>query len=127
MATTSSEWPKRRDEMERNSDGLANQFEVPVESFQIGVDEAMYFSNSPQFWSEYVRADGDGLVAILKQKNERPVQIEIAYWTILSRAPLPDERSTCEGFLVRHSTDPDVGLRQFVWSLLTNPELRFNH
>lgn len=126
MPTNSPDWPKRREEMERNAEGLANSFEVPGENFQIGVDEALLLSNSAQMWNDYVRPDGDGLVACLKQKNDRTAQIETAYWTLFSRPPLPDEQSVCNEFLTRHSEDQTAGLRHLIWSLLSSPELRFN-
>lgn len=124
--TDSPEWSKRREDLERHAEGLANDFEVPGENFQIGVDEALLFSNNNRLWNEYVRPDGDGLVAGLKQMTDRSTQIETAYWTVLSRAPLPEERSVCEEFLNQHSSDPVIGLRQLAWSLLASPELRFN-
>ncbi len=127
MPTTTPEWSSRRDELERNADDLANQFEVPVENFQIGVDEALLFSNSPKLWDDYVRDDGNSLVGCLKQKSDRASQIEIAFWTIFSRAPLQEERSACDEFLARRDSDHIAGIRSFVWSLLASPELRFNH
>ncbi len=127
MPTTAAEWPNRRDELERNADDLSNQFEVPGENFQIGVDEALLFSNNSRLWDDYVRDDGATLVGCLKQKNDQVLQIETAFWTVFSRSPLPDERSTCEAFLAERSSNPIVGLRQLVWGLLASPELRFNH
>ena len=127
MATTATEWPNRRDELERNADDLANQFEVPGENFQIGVDEALLFSNNSRLWDDYARDDGATLVGCLKQKNDHVLQIETAFWTVFSRSPLPDERSACEAFLAERSSNPIAGLRQLVWGLLASPELRFNH
>jgi hypothetical protein len=125
--TTSPEWVNRRDELERQADDLANQFEVPGESFQIGVDEALLFNNNSRLWDEYVRDDGSTLIGYLKQKPDRMAQIETAFWTVLSRPPMPDERSHCESFLIQKEANPLLGLRQMVWSLLASPELRFNH
>jgi hypothetical protein len=121
------EWQKRRDELERNSDGFANQFERPGENFQIAVDEALLFSNSPQFMDDFVRDSQDRLVGSIKQQADRPAQIAMAYWSTMSRAPLPDETSACEQYLSKRESEPAAGLRQMVWALLTSPELRFNH
>jgi glutathione S-transferase len=121
------EWLKRRDELERNSEGFANQFEQPGENFQIGVDEALLFSNSPQFTDEYLRDSNDRLVGSLKAQTDRPTQITTAYWATLSRAPSAEEISACEQYLVKRDAEPVAGLRQMVWALLTSPELRFNH
>lgn len=120
------EWSKKRDELERNSEGFANQFELPGESFQVGVDEALLFSNSPQFADDYLRDSGDRLVGVIKTQADRSTQIATAYWSALSRAPSADEVAACEQFLAKR-TEPVAGLRQMVWALLTSPELRFNH
>jgi hypothetical protein len=127
QATNSPEWAKRREEFERNADDLANQFEVPGENFQVGVDEALLFTNNSKLWDDYVRQDGEGLVGCLKLKTERTTQIDVAYWTIFARPPLPEERSFCDEFLTHRTSDSTTALRQFVWSLLASPELRFNH
>ena len=126
-ATSAPEWVNRRDEFERNSDDLANQFEVPGENFQISVDEALLFNNSARMWDEFVRDDGGMLIGSLKQKADQSAQIETAFWAILGRAAMPAERSACEDFLTLKAANPVLGLRQFVWSLLASPELRFNH
>lgn len=120
------EWSKKRDELERNSEGFANQFELPGENFQVGVDEALLFSNSPQFADDFLRDSGDRLVGVMKSQADRGTQISTAYWSALSRAPSADEVAACEQFLAKR-TEPVAGLRQMVWALLTSPELRFNH
>lgn len=120
------EWAKRRDELERSAEGFANQFEVPGENFQVGVDEALLFSNSSQVADDYLRDSSDRLVGVVKQQADRVQQITTAYWSTLSRAPTADEVSACEQFLGKRA-DIVVGLRQMVWALLTSPELRFNY
>jgi hypothetical protein len=120
------EWQKRRDELERSSEGFANQFELPGDNFQIGVDEALLFSNSPQFTDEYLRDSPDRLVGAIKPLPDKTAQVTTAYWATLSRAPSADEIAACEQYLGKRE-DPVVGLRQMVWALLTSPELRFNH
>ena len=125
--TTAPEWVARRDELERQADDLANQFEVPGENFQIGIDEALLFNNNSKMWDDYVRDDGATLVGCLKPKTDRTELIETAFWTMLSRPPLAEERSDCEAFLHQKEAQPLLGLRQLVWSLLASPELRFNH
>ncbi|MBS0205023.1 MAG: DUF1549 domain-containing protein [Planctomycetes bacterium] len=120
------EWQKRRDELERNSEGFANQFELPGENFQVGVDEALLFSNNAQFVDDYARDSQDRLVGAIKQQTDRTTQITTAYWAALTRAPSTDEIAACNQYLEKR-TEPVAGLRQMVWALLTSPELRFNH
>ena len=120
------EWQKRRDELERNAEGFANQFEQPGENFQVGVDEALLFSNSPQFFDDFVRDSQDRLVGAIRQQPDKTAQITTAYWAALTRAPSAEEIAACNQYLEKR-TEPVAGLRQMVWALLTSPELRFNH
>ena len=120
------EWQKRRDELERSAEGFANQFELPGENFQVGVDEALLFSNSPQFTDDYLRDSPDRLIGAIKQQTDKSTQITTAYWAAFSRAPSADEITACEQYLGKRA-EPVAGLRQMVWALLTSPELRFNH
>lgn len=125
-ATTGDEWQKRREELERTAEGFANQFEAPGENFQVGVDEALLFSNSSQFVDDYLRDSDDRLVGAIKKESDKAAQITTAYWAAFSRAPSAEEISACEQYLTKRA-DPVNGLRQMVWALMTSPELRFNH
>ena len=120
-------WLKRREELDRQVEGVANQFELPGENFQVGVDEALLFANSPQFTDNYLRDGNDRLVGVLKQQTDRPARIASAYWAALSRAPSADEVAACEQYLAKRDADPLAATKQMVWALLTSPELRFNH
>ena len=120
-------WLKRREELDRQTDGVANQFELPGVNFQVGVDEALLFANSPQFTDNYLRDGNDRLVGVLKQQTDRPARIASAYWATLSRAPSAEEVAACEQYLTKREADPLAATKQMVWALLTSPELRFNH
>ena len=120
-------WLKRREELDRQTEGVANQFELPGENFQVGVDEALLFANSPQFTDNYLRDGNDRLVGVLKQQTDRPARIASAYWATLSRAPSAEEVAACEQYLTKREADPLAATKQMVWALLTSPELRFNH
>ena len=74
-----------------------------------------------------MRDEGASLIGCLKSKGDRSAQIDLAFWTVLSRPALAEERSSCEAFLTQRETNVLLGLRQLVWSLLASPELRFNH
>ncbi len=121
------EWLKRREGLERTAEGFANHFELPGESFQVGVDEALLFANSPQFTDNYLRDSGDRLIGVLKLQASRTDRITTAYWAILSRSPVPEEMQICDAYLAKREGDQLAATRQFVWALMTSPELRFNH
>lgn len=122
----SEEWQKRRDELERNCEGFSRQFEHPGENFQVGVDEALLFSNSSQVADDFLKDSSDRLVGAIRSEPDRKKQIATAYWATLTRSPTAEELAVCEQFLEKRA-EPVSGLRQMVWALLTSPELRFNH
>ncbi|HUG89444.1 MAG TPA: DUF1553 domain-containing protein, partial [Planctomycetaceae bacterium] len=126
-AVSSDEWPKRREQLEKESNGLASQFEAPGEAFQVSVDEALFFSNNERVQNELLRDSGDRLVGYLKEIPDRGEAIETAFRAVLSRAPEPEERSAFDAFLAEREERPVEGWQQVVWALLTSPEFRFNY
>lgn len=121
------QWAPRREQLENASNGWAGHFEMPGESFQVAVDEALLFNNSKQVEEEFLRDSGDRLVGHLKSLSDNQAVIETAIQAIFSRPPRDDERATLDEFLKSRSTDRVAALRQLVWVLLTGPEMRFNY
>lgn len=94
---------------------------------QIGVAEALLFSNSKKIDQELL-ADGDGrLVARLLKVAAPDEQVELAVRNILGRDPDADERRALREYLQHRTDRPEEACRQLVWALLTSPEFRFNH
>ena len=94
---------------------------------QIGVAEALLFSNGKRIAQEFL-SDGDGrLVGRLKKIAEPAEQIELAVRNVLSRPPDDEERRILAEYLERRTDRPEDACRQLVWALLTSPEFRFNH
>lgn len=120
------DWKKTRENWENRSAGLASKLEAPNELFQVSVDEALLLSNSDQVQRDYLRNSGDSLLGYLL-KGPREDLVATAFRSVLSRDPLEAEKAACEAFLDSRRDRPEDGARQLVWSLLTSPELRFNH
>jgi Protein of unknown function (DUF1549)/Protein of unknown function (DUF1553) len=94
---------------------------------QIGVAEALLFSNSKRIDQDLL-SDGDGrLVARLMKLAAPAEQVELAVRNVLSRAPDDEERRLLAQYLERRTDRPEEACRQLVWALLTSPEFRFNH
>jgi hypothetical protein len=121
------DWSKRREQLENAANGLAGNFELPGEHFQVSVDEALLLSNSPQIQNDLLRDSGDRLVGFLKGIPDRRQMIETAYWTVLSRAPAPEEAELIEQYLSRRADNPVIAIQQAAWALIASPELRFNY
>src|SRR5204862_221075 len=71
------EFEKRIEGLESSARGLASSFEQPRENFQIGVGEALLFSNSDRIMKELL-PDNNGLIARLKQINDARELIDTA-------------------------------------------------
>lgn len=120
-------WPQRREELENQSDGLSREFEIPEETFQVSVDEALLFSNGERVQNDLLRDSGDRLVGRLKSIDEDVAMVRHAFLAVLSREPEDEEQQTLVEYLTARSDRRVEGIQQVVWALVTSPEFRFNH
>ncbi len=123
----SADWANRRKDLENQSQHLANQLEVPAESFQVGVSEALFFNNNQHVQNDLLNEGGDRLVGVLKTLPDRSEQLKVAFWTTFTRDPEPEEVAAISQFLDARADRLNAAWQQVVWSLLTSSELRFNH
>ncbi len=94
---------------------------------QIGVAEALLFSNGKRVDQDLL-ADTDGrLVGRLLKVANPAEQVELAVRNVFSRAPEEDEQRLLCQYLQGRTDRPEAACRQLVWALLTSPEFRFNH
>jgi hypothetical protein len=118
---------KRVEGLAESARGFADQFQQPGEDFQVGVGEALLFSNGDRIAKEFLGDGGDRLVGRLKQLKESRERIDLAVRNVLSRPPTADEVKTFEEYLARRADRPAEACRQLVWALLASPEFRFNY
>lgn len=106
---------------------LASAFGAGERDSQIGVAEALLFSNGKSISRELL-ADGPGrLVGRLKQTAAPADQIDLAVRNVLSRPPDEEDSRILGAFLEQRTDRPDEACRQLIWALLTCSEFRFNH
>ena len=118
---------KTIDGIEQNARGFADLIEQPTEDFQIGVGEALLFSNNDRPFQEFLAEGGDKLVSRLTKAKSPRETVELAVRSILCRNPDPEELNALEKFLSQRQARNLEACRQVVWALLTSPEFRFNH
>lgn len=118
---------KRLEELDRGGRGIADQFSLPGEDFQIGVTEALFFSNSSRFAAEFLPDGGDKLIAGMMKLSTMVERADLAVWAVLSREPSLDEKNVIAGYLQKHGANQQDACKQVVWSLLSSPEFRFNY
>jgi len=118
---------KKIDAAEKSSRGLANLVAQPTDDFQIGVGEALVFSNSDILTREYLAEGKDSLLAKLKSEKDVKAGVELMVKSFLGRAPTPVESEALAAFVTKRSANPTEAYRQAMWALATCPEFRFNY
>jgi len=106
---------------------LARELSSSGVDSQIGVAEALFFSNGKRILHELL-SDGDGrLAGRLRQTTAPAEQIDLAVRNVLSRPPDDEDRRILADFLAMRTDRPEDACRQLLWALLTCAEFRFNH
>lgn len=121
------ELSKYIDGLEGSARGFASLLEQPGEDFQVGVGEALLFSNSDKLYQEVVNDGPDKLIGRMKLARDAREAIELAANATLSRRPEQEEIAVMEKFLKARSDRPVEAYRQLVWALIASAEFRFNH
>jgi len=121
------EFDKRLQGLESGAGGMARLFEQPGDDFQVGVSEALLFSNSDRIRKELLSDGGDRLLGRLKQLKNPDEIVDLAMRTILSRPPHDEERKLLGDYLKQRADRAAEAQRQLVWALLTSTEFRFNY
>src|SRR5207244_12387317 len=121
------EFEKRIAGLENSARGFAPLFDQPGDDFQIGVNEALLFSNGDRLQKEFLADAGDRLVGRLKQGKDVNQVIDVAVRNVYCRPPRPEEVQLLSEYLRRRQDRPAEACRQLVWALLTSSEFRFNY
>jgi hypothetical protein len=121
------EFDRKLQGVEGGARGLAGLFEQPGEDFQVGVGEALLFSNGDRIQKELLADGNDRLVGRLKNIPDAKQLAATAVQAVLSRPAGADEVRLLAEY-VEHRADRRVeACRQVVWALLTSAEFRFNY
>jgi hypothetical protein len=121
------EFERQIEGLESSARGFAGLLEQPREDFQIGVGEALLFSNADRVQKEFLADGGDRLLGRLKQCKSADEAIDLAVRSVLCRPPTAEEKKELADFVGRRSDRPADAYRQLVWALLTSAEFRFNY
>jgi hypothetical protein len=122
-----AELEKQIESIDNSARGFANELEMPGESFQVGVSEALLFANSDRLIKDFLTEGKGRLISHMLEQNDPRQRAETAVWSILTRAPEPDELDLLADYLARREDRPLEACRQLVWALLASSEFRFNY
>lgn len=121
------ELEKRLEQMESAARGFAGSIAVPTDNFQIGVSEALLFSNGDRVLKEFL-TDGNGtLLGRVKAEKDATAAHMLLVRTALARPAAEAELKAFEQYAARRPDRPAEAQKQMLWALMTCPEFRFNH
>lgn len=121
------EWAARRRDLEGRAEKFAGQIEIPGENFQVGVGEAMLFSNNGDVEKEYLRDSEDRLLGALQKISDPRQRIQTAFVALFSRNPQPKEVEAIVAYVAVREDRASPAWQQVLWSLVTSGEFRFNY
>jgi hypothetical protein len=124
---TAEDLDQRMQGLEGAGRGLTSQFELPAADFQVGVDEALLFSNSDRIAKDLLQDNKESLIGKLAECSDHRQAAETAVWSIYSRAPTEEELTALADYLAQREDRLPEARRQLVWALLTSSECRFNY
>lgn len=111
--------------MEKDGGSWAGALERPTFDFQVGVEEALTFSNSEKVDKELLNQDR--LLRDLMEISDSEKMIRTAYQQVFFRPPHREELKVLREYVEKRSDRPSDAIRQMVWSMMTSSEFRFNY
>jgi hypothetical protein len=124
---TAADVEKKIEAIEKSANGLASLFPNPAIENQIGVTEALLFSNGDTIQRECLTEGGDKLVSRLLKIDNLEQRADVAVRTVLSRPSRPDEATLLADYMRRRQDRGAAAVQQVAWALITGAEFRFNH
>lgn len=118
---------RKMDTLEKAVASFANLVEQPREDFQIGVAEALLFSNNERVQREFLADGKDRLLGRLKDAKSPEEAIDLLVGTVFTRAATAEEKGAMLDYVARRQDRPAEAYRQILWALLTSAEFRFNY
>lgn len=116
---------KRIEQCEGTGRGFDRQVAFPTDDFQIGVGEALLFSNGDKLNKELL---GDnGIMGRVKSVKDPKDAVELMVRTVYGRSPTADETKALTEYIGRRPDRVQEAYRQVMWALLTSAEFRFSY
>jgi len=119
------EFDKAIEQAESSARGFASLIAVPTENFQIGVGEALLFSNGDRVFKEFLT--DNGILGKTKTMKDPKDAVALLVKSAYGRLPTDEETAALVAYIQKRSDRPAEAYRQVLWVLVTAPEFRFNY
>lgn len=121
------ELEKMYEQAENSARGFASLIAQPTENFQIGVGEALLFSNGERVLKEFL-TDGGGSALGRTKAMKTPAEVAaFLVKTAYGRAATPDEVKTITAYVEKRKGREAEAYRHVLWALVSGPEFRFSY
>ena len=121
------DFEKTMEQLEANARGFASLIAQPTDNFQIGVGEALLFSNGAKIMSEYLTDGGGTALARVKAMNDPKAAVEFLVKTAYGRSATVEESQALTAYIQKRAGRETDAYRQVLWALVTAPEFRFSY
>jgi hypothetical protein len=118
---------KRIQSLEQAGSGFASLLVQPSDDFQIGVSEALLFSNNDRVHREFILDGKDTLLGISKEAKDRTQACDQIVQSLFCRKAQPEEVKALSDYLEKRTDRLPEAYRQILWALITSAEFRFNY
>ncbi len=118
---------KKLEQLEASARGFAGSIAQPTDHFQIGVSEALLFSNSDKVMKEFLDDRGGTLLGRVKDETDPAAVAKALVRNALGRPATAAEIAALSEYMTKRADRPAEARKQVLWALLTCPEFRFNH
>jgi hypothetical protein len=124
-AKKDAEVEKLIEQLESSARGFASLIAQPTDNFQVGVGEALLFSNGDRVAKEFLTDGAGSVLARAKALTDKKAAVALLVRSAYGRAPTAAESTALVGYVERRADRPAEAYRQVLWALVTGPEFRF--
>jgi hypothetical protein len=122
-----ADFEKAIEQMENSGRGFASLIAQPTENFQIGVGEALLFSNGDRLLKEFLTDGGGTLLGRVKDEKDSKKAVTLLVQVAYGRSPTAAEVKRLAAYVEERPDRRPEAYRQVLWALVTSPEFRFNY
>jgi hypothetical protein len=118
---------RKLEQLESSARGLAALLAQPTDNFQIGVAEALLFSNGDRVFKEYLVDTPGSALGRAKSMTDAREAVGFLVKTAYGRPATDKELTALAAYVEKRRGRESEAYRQVLWALVTAPEFRFSY
>jgi len=118
---------RKLEQQESSARGLAALLAQPTDNFQIGVGEALLFSNRDRIFKEYLTDSPGSTLGRVKTMTDSRRAVELLVKAAYGRSATAEESKALMAYVAKRKGREPEAYQQILWALVTAPEFRFSY